>query len=132
MNDTVVAAVDKVVGKKMCGRPERATELGLSRQHDPSFLTHRRSEIWSSPTSFAPERFLEANAPRPERYFPYGGGRRRCLGAAFAQFEMRIVLAGMLHRCSLRAVPGDAPRGLFRGITIAPSNGVPVIVESRR
>ena len=44
MNDTVVAAVDKVVGKKMCGRPERATELGLSRQHDPSFLTHRRSQ----------------------------------------------------------------------------------------
>jgi cytochrome P450 len=97
-----------------------------------TFLAQRRSEIWSSPATFAPERFLDASAPRPERYFPYGGGRRRCLGAAFAQFEMRIVLAAMLHRCRLKAVPGDPPKGVSRGITIAPSGGVPVILESRR
>ncbi|HET6581935.1 MAG TPA: cytochrome P450, partial [Nannocystaceae bacterium] len=73
----------------------------------------------------------DAGTPRPERYFPYGGGRRRCLGAAFAQFEMRIVLATIVHGCRLRAAPGAPPRGIFRGITIAPSNGVPVVLESR-
>ena len=77
---------------------------------------------------FEPERFLDGT-PRPERFFPYGGGRRRCLGAAFAQFEMRIVLAAIVHHCRLRAAPGDPPRGVFRGITVAPSGGVPVVFD---
>jgi cytochrome P450 len=97
-----------------------------------TFLAHRSDATWSTPDAFAPERFVDGNAPRPERFFPYGGGRRRCLGAAFAQFEMRIVLAAVLHRCRLRAAAGPPPRGVFRGITVAPSTGVPVVLESRR
>jgi cytochrome P450 len=97
-----------------------------------TFLAHRRADVWPEPRVFRPERFLDASTPRPERYFPYGGGRRRCLGAAFAQFEMRIVLASVLHRCKLRLVSRDLPKGMFRGITIAPTGGVPVILESRR
>lgn len=95
-----------------------------------TFLVQRRPDLYASPDAFEPERFLDGNTPRPERFFPYGGGGRRCLGAAFAQFEMRIVLAAIVHHCRLRAAPGDPPRGVFRGITVAPSGGVPVVLES--
>jgi cytochrome P450 family 110 len=94
-----------------------------------TFLVQRRPDLYPSPTVFEPERFFDGSTPRPERYFPYGGGRRRCLGAAFAQFEMRIVLAAIVHHGRLRAAPGDPPRGVFRGITVAPSGGVPVVFE---
>ncbi len=95
-----------------------------------TFLVQRRPELYASPDAFEPERFVEGNAPRPERFFPYGGGRRRCLGAAFAQFEMRIVIAAIVHHCRLRAAPGEPPRGVFRGITVAPSGGVPVVLDA--
>ena len=86
--------------------------------------------MWSDPERFDPERFLGAR-PLPHEYFPFGGGVRRCIGMAFAIYEMKIVLAELLRRVSFRAAPGYAVRPVRRSITLAPSRGVPVIVETR-
>jgi len=94
------------------------------------FLTHRRPDVWDAPGAFDPERFL-AKRPSPYEFFPFGGGPRACLGAAFATFEMKIVLARILARVELRAVPGYRARIVRRGITFAPSEGMPIVIERR-
>ncbi len=71
------------------------------------YLAHRRPEAWPEPTAFRPERFLGA-APEPGTYLPFGGGVRRCAGAAFAALELREVLRAVLARFAL------APRGRRR------------------
>ena len=69
------------------------------------YLTHRRPDLWADPTAFRPERFLDG-APEPYAFIPFGGGTRRCLGAAFATLEMREVLRAVAR--ALRAAPGPA------------------------
>ena len=64
------------------------------------WLTHTRPEIYPEPFAFRPERFL-GEGPETYSWIPYGGGIRRCLGASFAEFEMRIMLAEVLTRCDL-------------------------------
>lgn len=96
-----------------------------------SYLAHRRPQSWPEPERFRPERFL-GPAPSPYAYVPFGGGVRRCLGAAFAGFEMKIVLAEVLSRVDLRVKPGYRPRVVRRAITLGPSHGVPVVVERCR
>ena len=86
------------------------------------YLTHRRPE----PEVFNPDRFV-GRPIDPYTFFPFGGGTRHCLGAAFATYEMKIVLARLLSRVSLRPDPGHRVRVVRRGITFAPSGGVPVI-----
>ena len=86
-----------------------------------TYLAQRRAETWEHPERFDPRRFMDARAPKPNVYFPFGGGRRRCLGATFAQFEMRIVLARLLQRCDLELLSRD-PVPQFRGIAIAPAD----------
>jgi cytochrome P450 family 135 len=95
------------------------------------WLTHTRPDIYPEPFAFRPERFLEA-APETYAWIPYGGGVRRCLGAAFAEFEMRIVLREVLTRCELRKVDPRPERTGRRNITFSPRAGTPVVVESRR
>lgn len=73
------------------------------------------------PDSFRPERFLE---PTPEYAFlPFGGGAHRCLGAALAQLEMRVAVAGILARFQLRPTGASLPRPVRRGIVMAPDGG---------
>jgi cytochrome P450 family 135 len=60
---------------------------------------------------------------------PFGGGTRRCLGASFAQTEMRVVLDRVLQRSALAAVDPEVAPGQFRAITIAPKGGVNVRQE---
>jgi cytochrome P450 len=93
-------------------------------------LIHRRGDLYPDPKSFRPERFLGPDAPDTYTWIPFGGGTRRCLGASFAQMEMRIVLRRVLERCALR--PGDSKLEeiQFRGITQAPRNGV-IAVQDR-
>ncbi len=93
-------------------------------------LAHQRAASWPDPERFDPARFL-GKKPEPYEFFPFGGGTRRCVGMAFALYEMKIVLAQVLRRVRLRAAPGSRVRIERRGITLAPSGGVPVILDAR-
>jgi cytochrome P450 len=93
------------------------------------YLTHHRPDLWPNPNQFNPDRFL-GKRPSPYEFFPFGGGNRYCLGAAFALYEMKIVLAQVLSRVVLRAAPGHTVRVVRRGVTFAPSAGMPVVLES--
>jgi cytochrome P450 len=92
------------------------------------YLAHRRPDVWPEPERFAPERFLGAR-PSPYEFFPFGGGVRRCIGAAFATYEMKVVLGRVLSRVALRAAPGYAARTVRRTVTFAPSDGMPVVAD---
>ena len=94
------------------------------------YATHHRPDLWPDPESFLPERFL-GTRPSPNTFFPFGGGVRRCLGAAFATYELKMVLAEVLSRVDLRIAPGYRMRPVLRAITVAPSRGVPVVMERR-
>lgn len=80
------------------------------------------------PEAFRPERFLDG-APEPYAWIPFGGGVRRCLGAAFAQLEMKVVLATVLARAELRAPAERNEKARFRGITVVPSRGGEAVIE---
>ncbi|WP_257460420.1 cytochrome P450 [Archangium lipolyticum] len=95
-----------------------------------AYLTHRRPDLWPEPERFNPERFI-GKRPSPHEYFPFGGGARRCLGMAFANYEMRIVFAEVLRRVKLRPATPYAFRVARRGVTLTPAGGVPVLVDSR-
>jgi cytochrome P450 family 135 len=95
------------------------------------WLAHTRSDVYPEPFAFRPERFLE-EGPDTYAWVPFGGGVRRCLGAAFAEFEMRIVLREVLTRCELRKASPAPERVARRNITISPRDGTPVVVVSRR
>jgi cytochrome P450 len=95
------------------------------------WLTHTRGDLYEDPFAFRPERFLE-EGPETYGWIPFGGGMRRCLGAAFAEFEMRIVLREVLTRCELRKASPEPERTGRRNITLSPQAGTPVVVEARR
>jgi cytochrome P450 len=95
------------------------------------WLAHTRADIYPEPLKFRPERFLEGS-PEPYAWVPFGGGVRRCLGAAFAEFEMRVVLREVLGRCELRSARSAPERIARRNITFSPRHGTPVVLESRR
>jgi cytochrome P450 len=94
------------------------------------YLTHRRPELWSDPTAFRPERFLDGGPPAPYAFIPFGGGTRRCLGAAFATLEMREVLRAVAIRYALRPVNPEGERMRRRSITMTPSRGGHVVPEA--
>ncbi len=95
------------------------------------WLAHTRADIYPDPLEFHPERFLD-NPPETYAWIPFGGGVRRCLGAAFAEFEMRIVLREVLSRCELKSARSAPQRIARRNITFSPRNGTPVTLVSRR
>ena len=80
------------------------------------------------PQAFRPERFLDG-APEPYTWVPFGGGVRRCLGAAFATLEMKVVISTILARTRLRAPRAKDEKARFRGVTMLPSRGGEAIVE---
>jgi cytochrome P450 len=94
------------------------------------WLAHTRADVYPQPLEFRPERFLNGS-PQPYSWIPFGGGVRRCLGAAFAEFEMRVVLREVLTRCELRRVRRSPERIARRNITFSPRHGTPVVVTSR-
>ncbi len=94
------------------------------------YLAHHRASVFQNPERFEPERFLQSR-PSPSDWLPFGGGVRRCPGAAFATYEMKLVLASILWRTQLRLKPGYVAKPTRRGVTLAPSEKVPVIMDQR-
>jgi cytochrome P450 len=94
------------------------------------WLTHTRADLYPEPLVFRPERFLE-NAPTTYGWIPFGGGVRRCLGAAFAEFEMRVVLDTVLRLCALEGVSSRPEQIARRNVTLAPRRGTRVRVSAR-
>jgi cytochrome P450 len=93
------------------------------------YLAHRRPDLWDDPTAFRPERFLDG-APEPYAFIPFGGGVRRCLGAAFATLEMREVLRALAARFALRPDRPEGERMRRRSVTLTPARGGHVIPDS--
>jgi cytochrome P450 len=83
---------------------------------------HYREDLFPNPEEFRPERFLDG---KPDTYvwIPFGGGVRRCIGAAFAEYEMRIVLRAILERAELSAPDPKPEKVKVRNITLAPGKG---------
>jgi cytochrome P450 len=95
-----------------------------------AFLVHHDPAIYPEPFAFRPERFLD-NPPGTYTWIPFGGGRRRCLGASFATQEMKIVVRAVLGRYSVSA-PGDRPEQTARrSITFSPSRRATVVLCER-
>jgi cytochrome P450 len=90
------------------------------------WLAHTRADRYPEPFAFRPERFL-GSAPATYAWVPFGGGVRRCLGAAFAEMEMRVVIAEVLRRRALRAASGSAERVARRNVTFSPRTGTRVV-----
>jgi cytochrome P450 family 135 len=100
---------------------------------NPSIATiHARGAFFPSPEDFRPERFLGDDPPNTYTWIPFGGGTRRCVGAAFAQFEMRVVIKRVIERAKLEPVGPHAERVERRGITMAPKTGTRVVLRERR
>jgi cytochrome P450 len=89
---------------------------------------HARADLYPDPDAFRPERFL-GEPPGTYTWIPFGGGVRRCLGAAFAQEEMRIVLHEIAARADLRPAREAPERPRMRNVTIAPEHEARVILE---
>ncbi len=94
------------------------------------YLAHRRADTWPDPTRFDPQRFLDG-APEPFSFVPFGGGTRRCLGAAFAALEMREVLRAVTERFTLRPDRLQGERMRRRSVTLAPARGGSIIPLTR-
>jgi cytochrome P450 len=94
------------------------------------YLVHRNPEVYPEPERFRPERFLERPAGT-YTWIPFGGGVRRCLGGAFAEFEMAVVLRELVLRRRLRPAGREPEHSVRSTITNVPSRGAEVIVEAR-
>ena len=93
------------------------------------YMTHRNPEVYENPTQFCPERFLD-NRPNPYSWLAFGGGDRRCIGAAFALFEMKIILSTIFQRSRLTLCEHKPVSFTRRSITLAPKSGVKVSVNT--
>jgi cytochrome P450 len=93
-------------------------------------LVHRRPDLYPEPEVFRPERFLERRYAANE-WFPFGGGNRTCLGMAFALYEMKVVLATLFTQVRLARPTGARSRPIRRGVSLAPDDGVELVVSQR-
>jgi cytochrome P450 family 110 len=93
------------------------------------YLTHRDPDVWHDPDKFIPERFLNTSET-PYTYLPFGSGIRRCIGTAFAQYEMKIIIAQILLDTELVLQEGYVPKLERKGVVIAPSNGLPITIQN--
>jgi len=94
------------------------------------WLTHTRADLYPEPLAFRPERFLDT-PPSTYGWIPFGGGVRRCLGAAFAEMEMRVVIRCLLRTRTLKAASADAEGPTRRNVTLSPRHGTRVIISPR-
>jgi cytochrome P450 len=95
------------------------------------YLIHRRADLYPEPQRFRPERFLEQPAGT-YTWIPFGGGVRRCLGASFATFEMKVVLQTLALRARLAPSRPGSEHVRRRAVTFSPSRGAEAILEELR
>jgi cytochrome P450 len=94
------------------------------------WLAHTRPDEYPEPYAFRPERFLD-KPPSTYTWIPFGGGVRRCIGAPFAELEMRIVLEEILARFEIRAAGRRAEGIARRNVTFSPRHGTRIVASRR-
>jgi cytochrome P450 len=92
-----------------------------------AYLVHHDPDIYPDPYEFRPERFLE-ESPGTYTWIPFGGGRRRCLGASFALLEMKLVLKAVFAESTVRPVSDGMETPRRRAITISPKAGGSILL----
>ncbi len=95
------------------------------------YLTHHREALYPNSKQFRPERFLEQQFAQSE-YLPFGGGNRRCIGMAFALFEMKVVLATILSRCQMAVGDSNPLQPARKGALLAPAKGAQMVIKEKR
>ena len=95
-----------------------------------SYLVQHDPEIYEDPYAFRPERFLDEQ-PGTYTWIPFGGGRRRCLGASFAMLEMKLVLRAVLSKREVAMGGGAVELNRRRSITLSPRDGAPTVLRPR-
>jgi cytochrome P450 len=95
------------------------------------YLTHKREDLYPQAKQFKPERFLERQFS-PYEYLPFGGGARRCIGLAFALFEMKLALAKIVSRFELALADNREIRPKRRGLVTAPARSIRLVVRGER
>ncbi|WP_066424842.1 cytochrome P450 [Anabaena sp. 4-3] len=95
------------------------------------YLTHQREDLYPEPKQFKPERFLERQFS-PYEYLPFGGGARRCIGLAFAQWEMKLAIAQILTMRELDLADHSEVKPQRRGLVTGPNRPIQMVVKSER
>jgi cytochrome P450 len=94
-------------------------------------IVHQRPDLYPEPRRFKPERFLDAK-PKPYEYLPFGGGHRRCIGAAFSHFESRIAIGILLREYEFELLEPGEPVIRRRSLTLGPKSGIRMRMLRRR
>lgn len=94
------------------------------------YLLHQREDVYPEHNKFKPERFLEREFS-PYEFFPFGGGKRRCIGEALAKLEMKLVLATIVANYDMELVSDKPESPARRGVTLAPKTGVKMIFQGK-
>jgi cytochrome P450 len=122
-----------IIGRRV-SVPWRLGEYAVSANTPVSMsilLLHHREDLYPQPFAFRPERWL-GRKPGTYEWIPFGGGIRRCLGAALAMAEQRVVLDAMVRRLDIEADDPEPEHAVHRNVTMIPAQGARAIVRERR